>query len=61
MSTQKAALVTEPVKPIEYPSSDGKPMAETDIHRDLMAELIHELDAYFSDQPDVYVSGNLLF
>lgn len=60
MSTQKAALATEPVKPIVYPSSDGKPMAETDVHRDLMAELIHELDVHFSDQPDVYVSGNLL-
>ncbi|MGH9801880.1 MAG: Uma2 family endonuclease, partial [Blastocatellia bacterium] len=60
MSTSKAALATEPVQPIEYPSSDGKPMAETDIHRDLMAELIHELDTFFSDQPDVYVSGNLL-
>lgn len=43
-----------------YPTSDGKPMAETDVHRDLMLELIETLKTYFADQPRVYVSGNLL-
>ena len=43
-----------------YPESDGKPMAETDIHRDLMIDLIEALKNHFSDRPDVYVSGNLL-
>lgn len=61
MSTPNRALATQPVEPIEYPSSDGQPMAETDIHRDLMAELILQLETFFSDEPDVYVSGNLLF
>lgn len=42
-----------------YPESDGKPMAETDIHRDLLMELIWSLQYHFIDDP-VYVSGNLL-
>ncbi|MBM3234692.1 Uma2 family endonuclease [Candidatus Poribacteria bacterium] len=45
---------------IIYPESDGKPMAETDIHRDLMVDMIDILKNHFTDIPDVYVSGNLL-
>jgi Uma2 family endonuclease len=47
-----------PVK-IHYPESDGKPMAETDVHRDWMFRVIDILKAFFSGQW-VYVSGNLL-
>lgn len=43
-----------------YPESDGKPMAETDIHRNLLADLVFTLDNHFQTQSDVYVSGNLL-
>jgi len=43
-----------------YPESDGKPMAETDIHRDLMVDIILALRDFYRDAPDVYVSGNLL-
>src|SRR3954451_1103692 len=43
-----------------YPTSDGKPMAETDLHRDLMLVLIEILKVFFQAQPRVYVSGNLL-
>jgi Uma2 family endonuclease len=45
---------------VYYPESDGKPMAETDRHRDLMIELIAAARYYFRDARDVYVSGNLL-
>ena len=45
---------------VEYPSSDGKPMAETDLHRDEMMYLIEALRKHFRDVPDVYVSGNIL-
>jgi Uma2 family endonuclease len=45
---------------ITYPTSDGKPMAETDIHRRLMTELIAILQAFYAAEPLVYVSGNLL-
>jgi Uma2 family endonuclease len=43
-----------------YPTSDGKPMAETDYHRELMIDLIESLKAFYADDPRVYVSGNLL-
>ena len=44
----------------DYPTSDGRPMAETDHHRILMNDLIQTLQAFFADKPLVYVSGNLL-
>ena len=47
-------------KEVEYPSSDGKPMAETDVHRDEMVYVIEGLRSHFRDVPDVYVSGNIL-
>ena len=43
-----------------YPSSDGKPMAETDKHRKLMVNFIHMLEHHFREINNVYVSGNLL-
>jgi len=46
--------------PNDYPTSDGKPMAETDIHRDLMNALIAILKDWYSTNESVYVSGNLL-
>ena len=45
---------------IYYPESDGNPMAESDVHRDVMFDLIHALETRYSGVPDVYVSGNLL-
>ena len=44
----------------DYPTSDGKPMAETDWHRDLMLDLIETLKIFYAAQKRVYVSGNLL-
>jgi Uma2 family endonuclease len=44
---------------VYYPESDGKPMAETDRHRDLMLDLIAAARYHFRHVPDVYVSGNL--
>jgi Uma2 family endonuclease len=43
-----------------YPTSDGRPMAETDFHRILMNNLIETLQRWYADKPNVYVSGNLL-
>jgi Uma2 family endonuclease len=47
-------------RPVHYPESDGKPMAESDLHRKEMTRLIETLDNFFADRPDIYVSGNLL-
>jgi Uma2 family endonuclease len=44
---------------IEYPTSDGQPMAETTLHRKVMADLIEALERHFADAPDVWVGGNL--
>jgi Uma2 family endonuclease len=62
---EKLSQVAELLMPYQvdvvYPETDGEPMAETDTHRDLMADaLIYPLKEHFRDQPDVYVSGNLL-
>ncbi len=45
---------------VEYPTTDGKPMAETDLHRILMTDVIARLTAWFAPRRDVYVSGNLM-
>ena len=52
--------VPSTAKRIAYPTSDGKPMAETDIHRDLMLALIETLKTFYAAEALVYVSGNLL-
>src|SRR5712692_292223 len=49
-----------PPRKVVYPTSDGKPMAETDDHRDLMLDLIETQKIHFASEPLVYVSGNLL-
>jgi Uma2 family endonuclease len=46
---------------VYYPESDGQPMAETDLHRDEMVDLIHALKRRYREAPDVYVTGNLFF
>jgi Uma2 family endonuclease len=46
---------------VYYPTSDGKPMAETELHREIMVALIHALQQYFKQDPQVYVGGNMLF
>lgn len=43
-----------------YPSSDGRPMAESDLHMEEMFYLIQALKDRYEDMPDVYVAGNLL-
>ncbi len=55
-----ATVSSPPVRTNDYPTSDGKPMAETDLHRDLMLDLIRTLEHKFAADPMAYVSGNLL-
>jgi Uma2 family endonuclease len=45
---------------VQYPTGDGKPMAETEIHRDDMMDLIRTLQHHYADAPMVCVSGNML-
>ena len=46
-------------KPIHYPETDGKPMAETDVHIDALIYLREALRDHFRDAPQVYVAGNI--
>jgi Uma2 family endonuclease len=44
---------------IEYPTSDGQPMAETSLHRMVMNDLIGGLEDRYTQEPDVWAGGNL--
>ncbi|MBI2379050.1 MAG: Uma2 family endonuclease [Deltaproteobacteria bacterium] len=54
--------MTEPLRApiqVEYPESDGEPMAEDDLHRVEMSEYaIEVLEDFFATDANVYVSGN---
>ena len=62
-----STLLAPPIKPprLPYysedylPESDGRPMAETDRHRDLMLDLLHALKERFRKNRRVYVTGNI--
>ena len=45
---------------IHYPDSDGKPMAETHVHGQVLLDLMYVLDRRFAGVPDVYAWGNML-
>lgn len=58
MATALQSLKTPRPRSVYYPTGDGKPMAETDKHRDQGIYGIEALKVRFADRPDVYVSGN---
>ncbi|MEK8021432.1 MAG: Uma2 family endonuclease [Candidatus Parabeggiatoa sp.] len=45
---------------INYPETDGQPMADSDAQRKPLTYLIEALDYHFHKQSQVYVSGDLL-
>jgi Uma2 family endonuclease len=53
--------ITTAGQPIHYPERDGKPMAETDVHSDVLIYLREALKDHFRDEPQMYVAGNMLF
>ena len=53
-----STLMSAAPKAVEYPTRDGKPMAETDKHRRLMSYVIDALTVYLEDRTQAYVSGN---
>ena len=50
-----------PVKPIIYPDSDGKPMAENTKQFEWIVTLVGGLQTLFADNPNVFVAGDLLW
>jgi Uma2 family endonuclease len=55
-----AISVARRLEPIYYPDTDFEPMAESDFQADSLTYLRSALSDYFQNQPQVYVSGNLL-
>jgi Uma2 family endonuclease len=47
--------------PIEYPDSDGQPMADNTLQFEWIVTLKGNLDLLFADRPDVFVAGDLLW
>jgi Uma2 family endonuclease len=45
---------------IDYPTSDGRPMAESNLHRKVMADLIAALEQRYIDDPGTWAGGNFL-
>ena len=43
-----------------YPEEDGKPMAVSDLHRRQLFWTLEALEAHFSHNPSVYISGDIL-
>ena len=42
-----------------YPTGDGRPMAETPVHRRNLTTMIDVLERWFAEDPLAYVSGNM--
>ena len=53
-----ASSLLAPAK-VDYPSSDGRPMAESDHQRTPLTYAVERLRHHFRHRPEVYVSGNL--
>ena len=43
-----------------YPESDGKPMADTDLHLYWIKRIQDMIETHFSQDPGVYISGNIM-
>ena len=49
-----------PLAAVDYPSSDGKPLAENDTQLHAILYAVGALRVRYGERPDVYVSGDLL-
>jgi Uma2 family endonuclease len=54
-------MATETTVEIDYPSSDGKPMAETQIHIRSIMSLYEQLLQFYSGREDVLVTADLFW
>jgi len=58
-TTAQAAYPLRSYPEVYLPESDGKPMAETDDHRDIMMDVLDTLEERFRGDEQVYISGNI--
>jgi len=55
-------VVGPPPPPVDYPDSDGNPMAENTLQYEWIVTVKGNLDLLFRDRPDVFVAGdNLIY
>jgi Uma2 family endonuclease len=59
MRTSQVSSAATVAEDIYYPSSDGQPMAETEIHVLLIVDTLARLRHFFRRRHDVYVAGNM--
>ena len=52
--------LVRPPAAIDYPTSDGKPLAENDAQLHAILYAVGALRLHYAERPDVYVSGDLL-
>ena len=45
---------------VEFPTSDGRPVAETPLHYKCLSDLAHGLTTFFKRRTDTYVGVNML-
>ena len=50
-----------PPPPVHYPDSDGRPIADTTLQFQWIANIKNWLDVLFRNRPDVFVAGDLLW
>ncbi len=55
-----AEALVVPTDPVEYPTSDGRPVAETDLHYLRLAGAAYGIRKLLAKRDDVYVGSNLL-
>lgn len=59
MSTASSARPPQPE--IEYPDSDGEPLAENTLQYEWITTIVGGLESLFRDDPDVFVAGDLFW
>jgi Uma2 family endonuclease len=55
-----SSLIAKSLADIDYPSSDGEPLGEFEIHFRVVSSLFEMLDYWFSKKPMVHVASNLM-
>ncbi|MGL5095583.1 MAG: Uma2 family endonuclease, partial [Planctomycetia bacterium] len=54
-------MTTATTVEIDYPSSDGQPMAETGIHVQAIILLHQALEDFFQGRPDVFIASDMFW
>ena len=53
--------LADPVDETYYPASDGRPMADNELHAECIAYLFDAVRSHLADRPNVFVANNILW